>query len=228
MTGGGLFCRDCGQGLPDLLLQGGRETRILGEAYCDVCVEARSLVCHRCHGGLRLEDFEEGRAVTLAGRRYCEPCLKAIGEKRPGDASGSSDGLRLDDDPAALAGQRHGRFLPGKGVMLGVRAHGMVGILRGDRVRVWLDISEGGFRAILSGSLDLDTRVGGSLNSTKDGRAYPFEAVVKYSRPARQHPGCVIAGCAFVEPSSELLEFIRNSMGTRPVRLPGAADRRAP
>ena len=232
---GGLFCRDRGEARPSSLLLGARETKVLGEAYCDSCVRARSMRCHRCKGGLRLEDFEEGRAVTLAGRRYCEICLEMAVERGrgqsalpEGDEPDSAHQARIEaglEDPTMVVSRRHGRYVPGKGTKIAVRARGMGGIFRGDRVRVWLDISEGGFRAILSGDFDLESRLGGSL-TMKDGGSIPFEAVVKYVRPAPRHPGCVLAGCEFVAPSVDLLAFIRATMAARPVRLPGAADKR--
>jgi hypothetical protein len=222
-TTGGLFCRDCGESLSPDLFKGGCDTRILAEAYCAACLAARSMaVCLNCGGGLRLEDFEEGRAVTLAGRRFCEACLPATVGKDRGEAPPSGgDEPDTEETPTAV-GRRHGRYLPGRNAVLAVRARGMGGLFRGDRVRVWLDMSEGGFRAILSGPLDPESRVGGSITCGSNGTTFPFEAVVKYVRAAPRHAGCVLAGCEFVDASADLMAFIRTTLAARPVHLPRA------
>jgi hypothetical protein len=217
--GGGLFCRDCGQSLAPDLLGGPPGTRILAEAYCDPCRRARSLGCRRCGAGLRLEDFEEGRAVTVGGRRVCEACLEEAAEKGRRETTRRYAAEQAPGEPSTEA-RRHGRYLPGRDAVLALRARGMGGLLRGDRVRVWLDISEGGLRAVLSGAIDAEAALDGSITVEGTGEAWPFEAVVKHVRGAPRHPGCVLAGCAFVDPSPELLAFIRGSLAARPVHLP--------
>lgn len=219
--GGGLFCRDCGQSLPPHVLDGPPGTRVLAEAYCDPCRRARSLGCRRCGAGLRLEDFEEGRAVTLGGRRLCEACLEETAEKGRRETTRRYAAAGADEPPTEF--RRHGRYLPGRDAVLSLRERGMGGLLKGDRVRVWLDISEGGFRAVLSGELDCDRALSGSIACEGSGETLTFEAVVKHVRAAPHHPGCVLAGCEFRDPSPELLAFIRGSLAARPVHLPPSA-----
>lgn len=223
---GGLFCRDCGQVLPETRIPGARETRILGGAYCPDCVRARSTSCRRCGGGLRPEDFEEGRAVVLAGRRYCESCLEsAVAGKHGHEAAPEAQGL---DDPSISARRIHGRYVPHAEATLAVRLPGVAGFLKGNLLRLWLDVSEGGFRAVLAGDLEQDVRVQGSLAYAPEKASFAFSATVRYLRPAQRFTGCILAGCQFTEPSSALQSFIRRTMAARPVLLPsvGGVTRR--
>lgn len=227
----GNVCHDCGQPLKTGLF--GRETRVLGAPFCPACVEARTLYCHGCRASIRSEDFEAGLAVTLLGRRYCHACLEAAvkeGRERAGRKpeppakDGPAPLVKADDpsDPESIAVRRaYGRYVPPADTELVARGGGW-GALLGNRVRLWLDVSEGGFRAILRGSFQVDELLSGSVRERGSRRSFAFQARVRHSRPARRHPGCVLVGACFEKPSAELQAFIKSKMAGRPAMIPSS------
>lgn len=217
-------CRDCGKPLGSGLFA--KETRVMGMAYCEPCVRARTLFCHTCRAALKPEDFETGKAVTLLGRRFCENCLESAvqaGRERAGTSSSTHKAARPDleetQDVDTIAIRRlYGRYVPHAEASLVVKAEGLLGSLRGNLVRLWLDVSEGGFRAVIAGSYSMDDGLRGALR--QGGQVFPFRALVKHVRPSKRYPGCVLVGAKFDKPSKELQAFILNKMGGRPVMIP--------
>jgi hypothetical protein len=224
-------CRDCGKPLGGGIFQKS-ETRVLGMAFCEDCVRSRTLFCHACRASLSSEDFAQGKAVTLLGRRFCENCLEsAVKEGRdkaarnPGTRRASPSTIRraadeLQSDDTIAIRRLYGRFVPHAEAVLVVKRPGLWGALRGNLARLWLDVSEGGYRAILAGALELETRLAGSITFKPSKESFPFASVVKHARPSQRYPGCVLAGVKFEKPSRELQAFIRSQMGGRPVMIP--------
>lgn len=216
-------CRDCGKPLAAGL-------RVMGMPYCEGCVRARTLYCHTCRTPLKPEDFATGRAVTLLGRRFCEGCLEsAVQQGRERAASdpsnqavrtGSKPSLEDSQDVDSIAIRRlYGRYVAHSDAVLVVKAPGLKALL-GNRVRLWLDVSEGGFRAILKGDYELEERVAGSISFNPTKKVYPFESTIKHVRASQRYPGCTLVGARFDHPSRELQSFIMGKMSQRPVMIP--------
>lgn len=228
-------CQDCGQALKTGLF--GKETRVLGSAYCADCVEARTLFCHSCRTPIRKADFDEGRAVTLLGRRYCQDCLESAVKEGRNQAGTKREPaptapalVKADDpnDPQSVAVRRaYGRYVPPGDTELVARGSGLLNVLRGNRVRLWLDVSEGGFRAILSGAFAVDELLSGSVSERGTKRSFAFQASVRHSRPAPRHPGCVLVGARFERPSADLQAFIKSKMSGRPAMIPSTPQKPA-
>lgn len=230
-------CRDCGRPIEGGIFKAG-ETRILGMAFCEECVRSRTLFCHTCRAPLSSEDFAQGLAVTLLGRRFCENCLEsAVQEGRqkaarnPATRRASPSTIRRaaaddvqSDDTIAIR-RLYGRFVPHAEAVLVVKKPGLWGALRGNLARLWLDVSEGGYRAILSGRFELETRLSGLISFKPSKESFPFTSIVKHARPSQRYPGCVLAGLKFEKPSRELQAFIRSQMSGRPVMIPAPAPK---
>lgn len=234
-------CRDCGKVLRGSLFGKG-ETRVLGAAYCEDCVQARTLFCHTCRNPIQKADFDEGRAVTLLGRRFCEGCLEAAvkhgREKAVADPSRASrvsgspttlvrtlDDSYTDDETIAIR-RAYGRYVPPSDADLEVKGTGLGAIL-GNRTRLWLDVSEGGFRAIISGAFKVQDRLSGRVTYRPGKESFDFKATIMHARPSRRYPGCVLVGVRFDQPSRELQGFIRSKMSGRPVMIPSPSSRPA-
>lgn len=231
------LCRDCGKPLEKSGFFQKGETRVLGMPYCDSCVTARTFYCHTCRVPLKSEDFAEGKAVTLLGRRFCEDCLaSAVRQGRDRAASNGSavrSASRIvrapeptsDDsqDVETVAIRRQfGRYVPSADANLVVRAGGLLGAIRGNRVKLWLDVSEGGFRAIISGAFRLEEKLSGAISFKPDKSSFPFQAIVRHVRDSKRYPGCALIGAQFEKPSAELKSFIIGKLSGRPVMIPNA------
>lgn len=232
-------CTFCNTGFRESDFQRDRAVRILGWSYCAGCVKEAKGYCQFCGRGLRPDDLSEGRAITLSDRPYCEACMdravdevhRAIREaKQPADrVSEPIRGTREGDTQRRL----HTRFVPPESGELILKEPGVMGFLQTNRIRLWLDVSEGGCRAIVAGQYeraelfqlwiahpDLPERLG-------------VTAEVRHVKPARKYSGHQLVGFKFVDPSPELRVFIRcmlqesSACSEQPANVDGSASERS-
>jgi hypothetical protein len=203
------LCHGCGRSLS------GTEKRGSGPTYCETCVKAPALHCHTCQVALKKEDFAQGKAVTLLGRRFCESCLRAEVLKGRQQAASAPAAPAVQDDTVSMR-RLYGRYMPHHEAQLVVKAGGLAGLFGRNRVRVWLDVSEGGFRAIIAGVWKMDARLDGSIAFGPTRAVFPFHGTVKQVRPSDSHPDATLVACRFEEPSRELQTFILGKMSGHP------------
>lgn len=236
MTLGAIQCDLCRGKFPASEFSGGGAILLLGRKICHLCVEKTTLYCHFCRAGITEEDFEEGRAVTLLGKRYCEKCLAAAVERsKPGGTTGSSVGRPIQVEappspptrihptgplsPGHTASELRAfqRFVPPREARLHIRPSGLNGVFGGNRVRMWLDLSEGGVRAIVEGEYENGDELEGELR-------YPPESVkvrvlfkVRHAHLSKSFPGCSVVGLKFVETDRELSHLVRTHLRKHPL-----------
>lgn len=175
--------------------------------------------CDRCGVPLREADFDAGRAVILLGRRYCDPCINrvvAAQKENEHRAALSPRPRALPELPEHVAPPPEDRrttyrFVPPGEASLAVRRAGLSGLFAGNLVRFWIDVSEGGFRAILSRPLSTGESVQATLRF--QGETFRIAAAVNHRAPSESHPGCFSTGLRFVDPSAPLRVFIRDVLG---------------
>ncbi len=249
MGTGTVQCDLCRAKFPATELAEGDAVRLLGRNVCRLCVEKATLYCHFCRAGIPSRDFEEGRAVTLLGKRYCEACLAAAVERsKPAGASGSSVGRPIQvEAPSSAAAptasvpsgaelRRFERFVPPLEARLVIRPSGLEGLFGKSRVRMWLDLSEGGVRAIVEGQYEKGDEVGAEIRYPPEKARHSVLLKVRHAHPSKSFPGCSVVGFKFVEPDSDLRHLVRTHLRKHPLLVEqeapaearGTAQRDAP
>lgn len=233
---GSIQCDLCRAKFPASEFSGGGAIVLLGRKICHLCVEKTTLYCHFCRAGITENDFEEGRAVTLLGKRYCEKCLAAAVERsKPSGANGSSVGRPIQVEatpspstrilpisplsPAATGAELRAfaRFVPPREARLQIRPAGLNGVFGGNRVRMWLDLSEGGVRAIVEGDFENDDELQAELRYPPEGAKVSVLLKVRHAHASKSFPGCSVVGLKFVEPDHELRHLVRTHLRKHPL-----------
>jgi hypothetical protein len=209
-------CRRCKRELcPADFLQD-RAMMLLGRGYCIPCLKQITPKCHYCARTLHQADFTEGRAVSLNGQKVCEGCMEhavrdaSLPEPKPMPAPDHREGADRESRRSCA------RFVPPPDCTLTVKPRGLRGLISGNAVVLWVDVSEGGLRAVLHGAFKPGDSVEGKMAHPTLDKKISFEAQVRHARSSEKYPGCTLAGLKFVEPSALLVAFIREVLGRNP------------
>jgi hypothetical protein len=171
--------------------------------------------CHRCRKSLHESDFPQGRAVTLQGVRFCEDCMEEAVRSAP-----ASPVLRVEKlDWGGRSRRAAARFVPPQDAGLFLKPLGLKGLLRSNLVRLWVDVSEGGLRAVVLGGADVGDLVSGRFTHPELKQKLEFRGMIRHARPSGKYPGAVLIGVRFEEPSMMLLAFIRDILARDPGML---------
>jgi hypothetical protein len=207
-------CRRCGQALAPAEFEDGRAVRLLGRTYCAPCMEGKLHGCFECHKPIGAEDFKNGRALCVQDRRLCAPCAEKFVRK-----TGESTRIILKKtggvpsmapaEPAEGCQRAHARHVPPRDCVLFIPGGALQAMMGFNRVRLWIDVSEGGGRAQLAGHTERGDLLKGRIRYAPKSLDLPFEATVRHSRPSETAPDCRIVGFSFESPSSELYSFLR-------------------
>ena len=219
-------CSKCGKVLSSSDFDQDRALVLLGHAYCLDCLEARILHCHLCKASMRTADFDAGRAVTLLGLKYCGRCLdQAVGHARtlppapapkvaaapPSTDTGKIPVVQGDQDGESR--RMFSRFVPPVECKLTLKPDGLRGILSSNLLQLWVDVSEGGLRAVVSGGHKAGDLLQGKMTYAPLSLKLDFKGNVRHCKASEKYHGCVMVGLKFENPSSELQSFIREVMG---------------
>jgi len=209
------ICASCGTEVAQFGTTYDRALLLSGSPYCPRCLPDLRFECHRCRRALRLEDFDGGTAMVLLGHKYCDHCLEeAVGKNRHVAAASSAGSPALLDESGKrwLAARAHPRYLPPKDCLLTVHRPSVFGLLVGNVLRLWVDLSEGGLRAILRGTYEANDRVKGTIACSARQLTMEFKAVVRYVKNTDRFPGSMVVGLQFDQPSTEFQTFLREIM----------------
>jgi hypothetical protein len=246
-------CVNCGRELSASDFSRDRAMVLLGRAYCLECLEARTLSCHICKQSLRKADFVDGRAFTLLGWKYCGGCLDAAvqharGESRkappavPTPAATpkaapplpSTDTAKIpvvQGDSEGESRRMYSRFVPPAECELALKPGGLRGLFGTSVLRLWVDVSEGGLRAVVDGKYEQGEGISGRMSYPPLRLKLEFKGEVRHCKPSEKYAGCYMIGLKFQNPSSELKSFIREVMGDSPAMMsmkPAPPRRSAP
>jgi hypothetical protein len=236
-----LACRRCAKPLADADFEFDRALILLGRPYCAACLKDVLRKCQLCRKWLRQADFEAGRALTLGNNLYCDGCLEeALRTSRPATVLPPSVVQRLqelqrgDEAPVELPARPRAaavvapqtpeevgwesrrttvRFVPPLDCNLSIRKVGIRGLLGGNTVRLWVDVSEGGLRSVIEGRYEVGDEVRGRISHSSLGRPLGFRAQVRHCKPSEKYSGCSMVGIRFETPSALLVSFIRDVLG---------------
>lgn len=208
-----------------------RARMLSGLSYCTSCISKLQFTCEGCRKPMQINDFEQGRAMTLLGGKYCENCLEgAIHQKaKPAPAAAEVPPAAAPDPSAGDewdAHRSHARFIPPIDCRLSVKRAGFRGLLSGNALRLWVDVSEGGLRVILGGSYAVDDVLQGTIVYPPRQASYTFRGTVRYAKASERFRRSMVVGIRFDAASRGLQAFIRDVMGDRPSLAP--APRRNP
>jgi hypothetical protein len=246
MMFGGVTCDLCRSKFPASEFDGGGAVVLMGKKICSRCVQKKTLYCHFCRAAIRESDFDAGKAVTLLGKRYCEACLAAAVERsKPSKTGDTSLGRPIDvpaspipaarrepsagitaEAPTGAQARAFERFVPPREARLFIKPPGLNGMFGTNRVRMWLDLSEGGVRAIVEGSFETGEEVDGEVRFPPDKVRIPVVLKVRHVHPSKSSPDCFVVGFKFVDPDRELRDLIRNKLRQFP--LLGEMESEAP
>jgi hypothetical protein len=243
MTFGQVQCDFCRVKFPASEFSEGDAVLLLGKKVCRLCVQKGTRYCHFCRAGISDLDFEEGRAVTLLGKRYCEKCLAtAVERSKPSNTSGSSVGRPIDVLAAPSPSSRSSasapvahvptgaelrafeRFVPPREARLFIKAPGLDGVLGKNRVRMWLDLSEGGARAIVQGSFEKGDEIDAEVRYEPLKARHPVVLKVRHAHPSKSFPDSAVVGFKFVDPDRELKELVRTRLKVHPLLVEQEAE----
>jgi hypothetical protein len=193
-----------------------RAMMLLGRAYCATCLEIMTPTCHLCRKALHEADFAEGRAVTLQGVRYCDGCMERAVRTTPPSTTAPVEKLH----PEWKTRRSAIRFVPPLDCEVTLKPSGLKGLLSANIVKLWVDVSEGGLRAIVQGHYEAGDVLQGKLTHPELEDKLEFEGVVRHGRPSDKFPGCTLIGLRFEEPSRLFKAFIRDVLGRQQGVLP--------
>lgn len=204
--------------------------------------------CKFCDGPVSPGDLAEGRAALLFGRLYCPRCLVSaleremtkIGPAQPPGVAASPpvpDGdrepsERTKDGGADRDTPRGGlpsggedrravsRYVPPYQAGLVLRLPGLFGLCRGNLVQFWVEVSEGGLRAIVTRKLSRGDVLRARLSLPA--RSFGVDVEVRHVSESRRSPGAFLAGFRFVDPAPEFLTWVREHL----CRFPAVAGPR--
>ena len=215
MSDGRQSCKRCSKPIPPEDLAEGRAMVLLGRTYCSVCLEVMTPTCHLCRKAVHEVDFDEGRAVTLQGVRFCDGCMElAVRSTEPLHV------VRVEKpDLGGRSRRATVRFVPPLDCELTLKPPGLKGLLSANVARLWIDVSEGGLRAVLAGHFRIGAILQGRLAHPELREKLEFEGMVRHAKMSDRFPDCTLAGLQFGEPSSLLVAFIRDVLGRDPGML---------
>ncbi|MBV8880057.1 MAG: PilZ domain-containing protein [Planctomycetaceae bacterium] len=205
-------CKRCFKPLAPEDFAQDRAMVLLGRAYCSFCLEAMTPTCHLCRKPVHEADFADGRAVTLQGVRFCDSCMEqAVRSEEPLHV------VRVEKPDLGGKSRRASiRFVPPLDCELILKPSGLKGLLSANVAKLWIDVSEGGLRAIVQGKYPSgDLLQGKFVHPELDGKM-EFEGVVRHARLSERFPDCTLVGLMFQEPSTLLQAFIRDVLGRDP------------
>ncbi|MBI3855070.1 MAG: PilZ domain-containing protein [Planctomycetes bacterium] len=231
-------CSMCGCKVTRADFEAERAMLLLGKICCIPCLESRSLFCHPCRKQLSRKDFDSGRAVTLLGNRYCDVCLvhallkqrnrhprpAARPEPKPEPVLRETAPVRPETRRIPLAHLEDGqdsrrafsRFIPPAECSLSLKPEGLRGLFSSNLVKIWVDVSEGGLRAVVSGSFRKDDPLRGEVVYPPLKARHEIRVVVRYAKPCTAYPGCTMVGVQFQNPTADLQAFIREVLAETP------------
>ena len=205
-------CAACGTVVAPFGKAYDRALLLTGSPHCPRCLPDLRVECHRCRKALSVDDFDIGRAMVLLGHKYCDHCLEEAVEKKrqEGPAAHPSPAPALLDESGKKwqAARAHPRFLPPQDCALAVHRQSVLGLLAGNVLRLWVDLSEGGLRAVLKGSYDVDDKLRGTFTYPPRNVKLDFRGTVRYVKTTDRFPGAMLVGLRFDEPTAELQEFL--------------------
>jgi PilZ domain-containing protein len=211
-------CAVCGSVVAPFGKAYDRALVLSGSPCCPKCLPGLRFECHRCRRPLGLDDFGHGRAMVLLGHKYCDHCLEEAVEKRRQEgpaahATPSPSPALLDESGKKWQAHRaHPRFLPPQDCTLAVHRTSVFGLLAGNVLRLWVDLSEGGLRAVLRGSYEADDRLKGTFSYPPRKLKLDFRGTVRYVKRTERFPGSMVVGLRFDQPSPELRAFLQQLM----------------
>src|SRR5262249_34836123 len=97
-----------------------------------------------------------------------------------------------------------------------LRPRGFKALLHKNIARLWIDVSEGGLRAVVQGRAAIGEILHGKLDHPELHEKIVFDGVVRHARKSDKYPDCTLIGLRFEEPSSLLVAFIRDILGREP------------
>lgn len=205
-----LSCDACGTPLRESAFENGRAFVILKKRLCAKCFE-------KLPGNVDVL----GAPVPSGEDRPAPVASPPKPVKTPtGATSAHSD---RPDGPtasqvaaaAAEADRRTGpRFVPPREAELSIKSRGL-GALLGDMVVEWLEVSEGGLRAIVSRRLSVDDEVNGRIRCRN--LEFPMSLTVRYVRQSVKMPKCHVVGFKFHDTSVEFRGFVRDKLCKTPM-----------
>lgn len=169
--------------------------------YHDKTASSSGLVrCEFCGQPIPFLDFQEGWAAVISGKPTCAACAE--------------EGVWIDQDravsPGVLKRRATPRYLPSIQCDLTLRHKTWLGWLAGNLSLKWLDISEGGLRAVIRTECRVDDRLRARIGYRPKHRSYALDVRVRGVQPSTQLPGGFVVGVQFQDPSPELKEMIRD------------------
>jgi hypothetical protein len=109
-----------------------------------------------------------------------------------------------------------GRFLPTPEFELILKPSGLSGLLGGNPVQHWSDVSEGGLQAIISRKTRPGDVFKARIVQKNSGKEYAVPVSAKHISESQRYPGSFVVGFRFVDPPAQLRSFIVQSFGRNP------------
>ncbi|HLY08773.1 MAG TPA: hypothetical protein VKW04_05620 [Planctomycetota bacterium] len=183
----------------------GRPIQTLARGVCDYCANA-----------IPWEDFDEQVAAVVAGKSCCRVCME---EGLWVGSEGSPDRR------TALRRRTQARYLPSHQCDLILRFSGIRGLLQENLLVTWLDVSEGGLRAMVRRRCEEGDCLSARILHRPQKRAYKTAFLIRHAEPSRRREAVWVVGGEFDQPPSGLGAWIREIHGGHPALEP-PADRR--
>jgi len=203
-------CHDCKKPLRQADFDSGRAVTLGSDLYCDGCLEA---ALHRARPAAVLPPSVVERLSHAGDEAPAPETPSAI------PPSSTKAPARPPAPPARApegdwqSRRSSARFVPPHDCVLSIRPSGLLGLLGGNSVKLWLDVSEGGLRAVIAGTYAEGDLLRGRFSHPSLKKALDFRIRVRHSKASERFEGCSLVGVKFEHPASELVTFIREVLG---------------
>ena len=155
--------------------------------------------CGFCGSEIPLLDFQEDRAGVMSGKNCCADCLEA------GAWFGSAQ-----KPSESRIWRKQPRFVPTLNLDLTLRLPGWRGVVTGNLVKHWLDLSGEGLRAVVGRRCAMGDLLMARISHRTTGYVYEIVSSVRH---VHESESSVVAGFLFENPSLGFQEMIRQTYG---------------
>jgi hypothetical protein len=158
-------------------------------------------LCEFCQNAIPFLDLREGRAAVISGKTCCAQCANDGAWIKAASVPLPEGVFRRRASP---------RFIPSNQCELDLRPRGWQGWFSRNLNLKWLDVSQGGLRAVVRGTWEVDHRLAARIFHQPTNTTHQLTVRVRHVQVASEFPDAVVMGVEFETPPPALQNMLRS------------------